>query len=216
MKKSLYSLILADEVVAEIDRLAREENTNRSNLVNEILAEYVSLTTPEKHMDHVFRAIESIMPMETFSLFSEPHGSTLSIKSSLRYKYRPTLRYEVDLGGAPGYSAGVLKVHFRTQSPELLLALTDFFKIWIRLEDLYIRKFFPEAIRYSLEEGKFTRSFEVPLDRTYDAEELGRAIGNYIETFDGLLKSWLSGELADERDLESAYVEHINRGLLVI
>ena len=47
MKKSLYSIILSDEVVNEIDRLAYKANTNRSNMINQILAEYVSYTTPE-------------------------------------------------------------------------------------------------------------------------------------------------------------------------
>ena len=40
MKKSLYSLTLMDSVVAEIDRLAARQGTNRSNLVNQILADY--------------------------------------------------------------------------------------------------------------------------------------------------------------------------------
>lgn len=47
MKKNMYSLMLAEKVVQAIDRLASEKGTNRSNLINQILAEYVSLTTPE-------------------------------------------------------------------------------------------------------------------------------------------------------------------------
>ena len=39
MAKSVYSLVLRDEVVAEIDRLAYRMNTNRSNMINQILAE---------------------------------------------------------------------------------------------------------------------------------------------------------------------------------
>ena len=48
LQKSLYSLMLMDDVVREIDRLALQQNTNRSNFINQILAEYVSLMTPEK------------------------------------------------------------------------------------------------------------------------------------------------------------------------
>ena len=54
MKKNMYSLMLAEEVIREIDKLAEQNNTNRSNLVNQILAEYVSLTTPEKHIQNIF------------------------------------------------------------------------------------------------------------------------------------------------------------------
>ena len=38
MKKNMYSLMLAEEVIREIDKLAEQNNTNRSNLVNQILA----------------------------------------------------------------------------------------------------------------------------------------------------------------------------------
>ena len=58
MKKSMYSLMLSEQVVEAIDRLALEQNTNRSRLINEILADYLSLMTPEKHIADVFRSIE--------------------------------------------------------------------------------------------------------------------------------------------------------------
>ena len=38
MKKSTYSVVLSDRVVAEIDRLAYRKGTNRSSMINEILA----------------------------------------------------------------------------------------------------------------------------------------------------------------------------------
>ena len=50
MKKNMYSLMLAEEVIREVDKLAEQNNTNRSNLVNQILAEYVSLTLSLIHI----------------------------------------------------------------------------------------------------------------------------------------------------------------------
>ena len=38
MKKSVYSLVLADDVIEAIDNLAYQMNTSRSNLINQILA----------------------------------------------------------------------------------------------------------------------------------------------------------------------------------
>lgn len=55
LQKSLYSLMLMDDVVREIDRLALQQNTNRSNFINQILAEYVSLMTPEKRIGNIFK-----------------------------------------------------------------------------------------------------------------------------------------------------------------
>ena len=46
MKKTLYSLMLSEEVMREIDALAHKMGTNRSNLVNMILAEKVEMRTP--------------------------------------------------------------------------------------------------------------------------------------------------------------------------
>ena len=54
MNKSVYSLVLSDEVVDAIDRLAYSMNTSRSNLINQILAEKLSLMTPEMRMRQIF------------------------------------------------------------------------------------------------------------------------------------------------------------------
>ena len=61
LQKSLYSLMLMDDVVREIDRLALQQNTNRSNFINQILAEYVSLMTPEKRIGNIFKNIEALI-----------------------------------------------------------------------------------------------------------------------------------------------------------
>ena len=63
MNKSVYSLVLMDNVVGEVDKLAYEMGTSRSNLINQILAEYVRYTTPEMRMRAIFDE------MENFSLF---------------------------------------------------------------------------------------------------------------------------------------------------
>ena len=57
MKKTVYSLVLSEDVVREIDKLATRRGTNRSNMVNQILAEYTSLITPEKRMSHLLSEV---------------------------------------------------------------------------------------------------------------------------------------------------------------
>ena len=61
MGRSLYSLILTDEVIEEIDKLAYRENTNRSNMINSILAQYVSLSTPQDRMKQIFMSLEKMI-----------------------------------------------------------------------------------------------------------------------------------------------------------
>ena len=218
MKKTMYSLMLAEEVVREIDRFAAEKGTNRSNLINQILAEYVSLTTPEKHVSNIFDFIENMIgKMDGFLLHAQPNDMTMSIKSSLQYHYRPTIRYEVEMYRMPDSTIGQLKIIFRTQSPELLVGLTRFFKLWMRLEDIYIKQYFPkDAIRYGMENGKFLRTFAIPNDLEYSEEQIANAISNYIATFDEMLKSFLAEKYSSTQEMEQCYLAYLNSGVLLI
>ncbi len=217
MEKSLYSLMLMDSVVAEIDKIALRENTNRSNLVNQILAEYVSLMTPEKRIDNIFRSIEKLIA-ETSELvpFVAPNQLTMSMKSSLEYKYRPTIKYLVQLYRIPSGAIGELNVNFRTQSTALLSDITAFFRLWKRLEDAYIaRHFAPGAIRYELYDTRLVRTIAVPRDRNYTNEELGSAISAYVKMFDELMKEYLSGACTPA-ELEQKYLAYLNKGIGLI
>lgn len=218
MKKNMYSLMLAEDVVAAIDALANEKNTNRSNMINQILAEYVSLTTPEKHVQNIFDIIEDLIgSKDCFMLYSQPNDMTMSIKSSLKYHYRPTIRYEVEMYRTPKETIGQLKIIYRTQSSELLVELTRFFKIWMQLENIYIKHFFAkDAITYGMENGRFWRTFAVPNDSDYSEEQIGKAISNYIATFDDMLKSYLNGNFATTQDIEQRYLQYLNSGVQLI
>ncbi len=61
MKRSVYSLVLMDDVVEAIDRLAYAQNTSRSNLINQLLAEHVRFVTPEKRMRDIFSQVERMI-----------------------------------------------------------------------------------------------------------------------------------------------------------
>ena len=216
MKKNMYSLILTEDVVNAIDKLAEEENTNRSNLINEILAEYVSVTTPEKRINDIFHGIEDLFKQLTGQqVYYQQHDNTLSIKSALEYRYRPTIRYEVELYRTQDGTVGELKVNFRTQSPQLLNRLTEFFALWTRLEELYVARYFNDSeINYTLDETRWTRTLAVPKNAGYDDKELSRAITDYVSTFDRLMKKRLSGASATE--IENEYLDALNGGMIII
>lgn len=212
MNKSLYSLMLMDDVIHEIDRIALQQNTNRSNLVNQILAEYVSMMTPEKRISNIFKSIESLMNEGGVDIipYVMPNQMTMSLKSSLEYKYRPTIKYEVELYRIPdGSTIGELSVIFRTQSAALIRATTDFFRLWTQVESLYRKN---EAIQYALYEGRFTRSISILQDKNYTNEEIGDQISSYIQMFDRLLKSYVSGGCSPQ-EVEALYVNYLNKGV---
>ena len=208
MKKTLYSLMLNDEVVREVDALAHRLGTNRSALINQILAEYVDYTTPERRINQVLSAIEQLMsPSRDLVPFFAPNSLSMSLKSSLEYKYRPTVKYEVELYRGAGEAIGELSVVFRTQSAALIEAMMDFFRLWKRIEDAHLRPSVGVEIDYALYEGKFVRSLAAP-DRDCSAEELAGALSEYIKLFDRLLKGYLSGRL-DAHEVEAAYYSHM-------
>ena len=208
MKKTLYSLMLNEEVVREVDAVAHRLGTNRSALINQILAEYVNYTTPERRINDVLSAIEQLMsPSRDLVPFFAPNTFSMSLKSSLEYKYRPTVKYEVELYRSREDAIGELSVVFRTQSAALIDAMTSFFRLWKRIEDAHLRPLTGAHIDYALYDGKFVRSISAP-DRDCSTDELAAALSEYIKLFDKLLKGYLSGRL-DAHEVEAAYYSHL-------
>ena len=208
MKKTLYSLMLNEEVVREVDALAHRLGTNRSGLINQILAEYVGYTTPERRINDVLSAIEQLMsPSRELVPFFAPNSFSLSLKSSLEYKYRPTIKYEVELYRSAGEAIGELSVVFRTQSAVLIAAMTDFFRLWKSLEDTHLAPLTGARHSYALYEGKFVRSLSAP-DKDCSADELAAALSEYITLFDRLMKARLTGRM-DAHEIEAAYYSHM-------
>lgn len=204
MQKTLYSLMLNDEVVREVDALAHRLGTNRSNLINEILAEYVNYTTPERRINDILSAISDIMsPAGDLVPFFTPHTYSMSLKSSLEFKYRPTIKYEVELFKGAGDTIGAISVVFRTQSEVLINGMTEFFRLWKSIEDAHLAPVLGTRADYELYEGRLTRTICAP-SADCSADDLASALSEYIRLFDKLLKGWLSGTY-DAHDVEAAY-----------
>ena len=215
MKKTLYSLVLNDEVVREVDALAHRMGTNRSNLINQILAEYVNYTTPEQRINEVLSTIEQLMaPSRELVPFFSPNSYSMSLKSSLEYKYRPTVKYEVELYRGAGESIGELTVLFRTQSMALIQGMTEFFRLWKQIEDAHLQPLIGTKIDYALYEGKFLRSIAAP-DKDCSTQELASALSDYITLFDKLLKGYLAGRYSPH-EIEGAYCSYLNNASLHI
>ena len=208
MKKTLYSLMLNDEVVREVDILAHRMGTNRSALINQILAEYVDYTTPERRINDILSTVERLMQSsrELVPFFS-PNSFSMSLKSSLEFKYRPTVKYEVELYRGAEDSIGQLTVLFRTQSDFLIRGMTDFFRLWKQIEDAHLAPLTGMQADYALFDGKFIRSLSAP-DKDCSSQELASALSEYIQLFDRLLKAYLAGNL-DGHDVEAAYYSHM-------
>ena len=197
MKKSIYSLVLSENVIAAVDHLAYERHTNRSNLINQILAEYVSYETPERRMQDVFERMQSLLG-DTFQSLGNSSSTMLTLRSALSYKYNPTVRYQVELYRTPHGAIGELKVSMRTQSATLSLLVMQFFKLWIKIE----RAYHPESDAL-VEEGRFIKRF---VTDTLDSESIANGISAYVDAFDHALKTFFCN--LENPEMAETYVEN--------
>lgn len=214
LKKTLYSLMLSEDVVREVDRLAHQRGTSRSNLVNEILADYVSVTTPERRINDIFQTMESLLqPVRELVPFVSPNAMTMSLKSSLEYKYRPTVKYEVELFRDGKGGLGELAVVFRTQSGALISAMTDFFRLWKAMEVAYLAPMLGREPEFALYEGRFTRTLAVP-EIQVTSDQLAQALSDYIRLFDRLLKASVGG--MDPVLIQREYVDDLKTRKILV
>ena len=199
MKKTLYSLMLNEDVVREIDVLAHQRGMNRSSLINQILADYVEVTTPERWINDIFQSVEQLLaPSRELVPYVVPNARAMSMKSSLAYKYRPTVKYEVELRRTGRTGTGTLSVIFRTQSNDLIQAMTRFFRLWKQMEDRWLTEQGQPCRQYELYDGKFLRSIRLP-EEMGGSDDLAQAIADYVQTFDRLMKAYLAEELDPEQ-----------------
>ena len=204
MKKSVYSLVLMDDVVEAIDRLAYSLQTSRSNLINQILAEKVALTTPEQYLQKVFDSLSNHLSAYThFQIQNQAADHMYSIKSALRYKYNPTIRYCVYLGQQDGDLKGQLRVISRTQSEILYFYLNDFFKLWNVIENEVT------STLWEQEEGtKWLRTLSLEtFQKPHQIGELAQTLSLYIKGLDDGLKLYF-GALEDEKKQYQLLREH--------
>lgn len=194
MNKSIYSLVLSDDVVDAVDALARTEGMSRSAMINRILAERVAYTTPEMRLRDILQSLARSMNGE-FILTEQPTGSTLSARTSLKYRYKPTVKYSVEIYSENGVRAGELRVSFRTQNARLISDLMGFFRCWSALEQKYIADKLSNDIVYTIADGRFERTLNMPRGQITD-DELGTAVAEYMATFDGAMKAYFA-ELPD-------------------
>lgn len=177
MAKRVYSLVLSDEVVSEADRLARRLGTNRSGLINHILAEYFSCDTAENTVRNIFSAVEELLgAREVFRVSGA--DSRLCLRSALDYKYNPTVRYTVELTG----SGGEFRAYLRTQNSLLLLYMTAYFRLWASLDGPGSR---------CLEDGSFSRRFSHGR-AAGDAQAAAELISRYVGAFDEAMKTYFA------------------------
>ncbi len=222
MKKSVYSLVLSDSVVEAVDRAAYAKGQSRSNYINNILAEHLSFVTPEKRMRNIFDVIEAMAQREeAFRIQKQQSEYMFSLLSSLKYKYRPTIRYQIELyQSQQNGTIGEFKIIFRTQSEEFAEIMKEFFITWAKHEQKFISHIFTRSpVKYSAGEGKLIRQIKVPSGNSVNEQELAKVLSDYIQMFDKALKEYIASvpeTMYAEKYIDKLYSNYIKNSVVLI
>lgn len=209
MEKSMYSVILRDDLVEELDGVAFRNGVSRSVMLNKILAEYLDVETPEAQIEKALeRAGQMIRAVNGLRFINNASLAMAQVQSALCYRYNPTLRYQIEL--FPAGDLGQLKISLRSQNKELLKIMESFYALFISLEKKYVGE-----RQYFYEDGKFTRVFVRP--ENISAEEAGEAVSDYIRMFDSCLKTYFSN-LSDspDRATETEYLQNLKKRKVIL
>lgn len=221
MEKNVYSLVLLDELVDAVDKLACERSTSRSNLVNQILAEYLSFSTPESRIRDIFRDMEKLLSgLDGFQFRDQPSDTMLCVRSALRYRYRPTVRYALELYRNSEPYLGELRISVRTQNEELLRLTGEYFRLWNRLEDRWVGRYFPGGkVPCEIQPGRCARRLRPPKnEEAYSPQKTAEAILGYIREFDTEMKAYFAEPENPEdaqRILECGYRDYLKNSIIL-
>ena len=188
MKKSVYSLVLMDDVIKAVDKEAYRRGTSRSNLINQILAQQLSCETPEMRMQDIFGSLSDFID-SCFSIQQQRSSSLMTLRTALEYKYRPTINYKVELDRVPHDFIGTLKVQIRTQNSALINMFNNFFAYRVKLETAALAARGQPGCVYSLSDGLFTRKL---LSSGLDPEQTGSAISRYLNNLNQSIQFYFS------------------------
>lgn len=213
MKRSVYSLVLMDDVIKAVDRQAYRLGTSRSNLINQILAEHLSCVTPEMRMREIFSSLSELVS-GSFQIQQQRSASLMTLKTALDYKYRPTISYKVELERTPDDKLGTLRVQIRTQSEPLIDLFNSFFMYRIKLEKALLNGKGRTDSSFELTSGLFTRKL---LESGLDEDSAGQAISAYLTHLNKSIQTFFSapqqfGDYAPE--LEKEYIAMLERYVL--
>lgn len=187
MGKSIYSLVLNDEVVDLIDNAAYKRGVSRSTLVNEVLAKAVGYQTTEMQIKSIFSLIDNLIESERrMRLLEQNRDSGFSIVSALNYKYSPRITYAVEIKPRNNI-LGELSISFRTSKPELISAIEKFFAVWIATE----KSILPYEVEYFISEGKLKRVL-YEFDEDESASAVANNIVSYVKNMDKLLNLYVA------------------------
>jgi len=205
--------MLFDEIVEKIDQMAYVNNTNRSQLINDILAERIGLVTPEQKIQKILEQLDENFS-DTLSVSQINKNSSIQFGKSLKYKYRPKVRYSYEFASSDRGKYAVLKISSRTKSEDLNEHFDEFFNLIAGIEKK--QKDYSTDLADNLTNHKFVREFKVEGELSQDTEIVADNLTRYLKMIDQAMNVYFSNieglENADiTKLLERLYREYYKK-----
>lgn len=200
MSKSVYSMVLSDEVISLIDNAALKSGKSRSTLVNEVLANYVGYSTEKQRIEEILSLVTTAFESHRRMRVERRQQSTIDFLSAINYKYNPRVTYSVELFTEDEFT-GYLKIALRTTNQTLIEVVNDFFASFIRIERKYLGN-----VEYSVVDGKLLRKLN--FKKINSTSEIALKLTDYVNDIDGLINAYTEDYFsgcADE-NLEKNYL----------
>lgn len=193
MSKQVYSLVLSEQVMGLIDREALMKGSNRSQMVNDILCRALGLSTPDIKMNQVMdMMLEALRAHEGMQMVSASHGNTLQLRTTVSYKYKPKLKYVIEMNSKANPLLATLRIYSRTTSEPFLQALVMFFGYLTEFEEQIEATIGHHSVRssgYVFDDNKFSKRFECDWTASeVSSEAIAAYLSNYIQFLDDGLK----------------------------
>lgn len=192
MSKSVYSMVLSDEVIALIDNAALKSGKSRSTLVNEILADYVGYSTEKQRIEEILALVTEALEPHRRMRVERRQQSTIDFLSAINYKYNPRVTYSVELF-TENENVGYLKIALRTTNSALIAVINEFFASFITLEKKYLGN-----VEYSVSGGKLFR--KLVFKNTDSTADIAIKISNYVDNIDKLINAYTNDYLSGVAD----------------
>lgn len=193
MSKQIYSLVLSEQVVEKVDREALVRGISRSQIINDLLCQSFGVWTPDLKMNRVMDLMtEAFRGLDTMQMVSATHGNTLQLRTSVSYKYKPKLKYVIEMSGKNHPLLANLKIYSRTTSEPFLQCLVMFFGYISDFEEsiapqIGLRQVLSTG--YAYEDNKFVKRFECDWTTTdVPAEAIAAYLISYVQFLDEALK----------------------------
>jgi len=181
MAQGIVSVVMTEEVLEKLDALAGKKGQSRSRTVNEILGDYFDLLPPQAKIDRVMEEIAGILAeSHLLETLSKAKGSSLQCRGDIQYKYKPKVRYRLQLDGKSANKLATLHIVLRTQRAGFTRHLMDYFSLVQAVEradpeGFRLKGLVSEAFYY--DGKKFSRDFYYP----WQEEDLEPAlISNFL------------------------------------